>query len=97
MKIIRIPPKGMFATNCYIVLSETGNAVIIDAPEDAENILSEIEKNGGKLKKILLTHGHCDHIESLAEIAEKTGAEVHPHAGRSQAYRLPYESVQLFC
>ena len=69
----------MFAVNCYIIISETGNAVIIDAPEGADNILSEIEKNGGKLKKILLTHGHCDHIDSLAEIAEKTGAEVYIH------------------
>ena len=79
MKIIKVPPQGMFAVNCYIVISETGNAVIIDAPERADNILSEIEKNGGKLKKILLTHGHCDHIDSLAELAEKTGAEVYIH------------------
>lgn len=79
MKIIKIPPAGMFAVNCYIVISEKGNAVLIDAPEGADRILSEIEKNGASLKKILLTHGHCDHIESLAEIAEKTGAEVYIH------------------
>ena len=79
MKIIKIPPAGMFAVNCYIVISEAGNAVLIDAPEGAERIIAEIEKNGAKLKKILLTHGHCDHIESLAEIAEKTGAEVYIH------------------
>ena len=79
MKIIKIPPAGMFEVNCYIVISDEGNAVLIDAPEGAERILAAIEKSGGKLKKILLTHGHCDHIESLAEIAEKTGAEVYIH------------------
>ncbi len=79
MKIIKLPPVGMFAVNGYIVISDTGNAVLIDAPENAGKILSAIEKNGAVLKKILLTHGHCDHIDSLAEIAEKTDAEVFIH------------------
>ena len=79
MKIVKIPPRGMFAVNCYIVISEAGNAVLIDAPEGGERILAEIQKNCAVLKKILLTHGHCDHIESLSEIAEKTGAEVYIH------------------
>lgn len=79
MKIIKIPPQGVFAVNCYIVASEAGNAVMIDCPEGVEKLLAEVEKSGAVLKKILLTHGHCDHIESLAEIAEKTGAEVYIH------------------
>lgn len=79
MKIITIPPQGIFAVNCYLVISEAGNAALIDAPEGAERILAAAEKNGAKIKKILLTHGHCDHIESLAEIAARTGAEVCIH------------------
>ena len=70
MKIKKIFTAGMFAVNSYIVISDAGNAVLIDAPEGAEKILSEIENSGAKLQKILLTHGHCDHIESLAEIAK---------------------------
>ena len=79
MKIIKIPPMGMFAANCYIVISETGNAVVIDAPDSADNIIAEAEKNEASIKKILITHGHCDHIDALAELAEKTGAEVFIH------------------
>ena len=81
MKIIKITPIGMFAVNCYIVVSEAGNAVMIDCPEEggAEGLLAELEKIGAKLTKILLTHGHCDHIETLAEIANATGAEVYIH------------------
>ncbi len=79
MKIITVPPQGIFAVNCYLVVSDAGNAALIDAPEGAERILAAAEKNGVKIKKILLTHGHCDHIESLAGLASATGAEVYIH------------------
>lgn len=79
MKIIKIQTQGVFAANCYIVISEAGNAVMIDCPAGGERLLAEVEKNGAVLKKILLTHGHCDHIESLDEVVRKTGAEVYIH------------------
>lgn len=79
MKIVTVRGEGVFAANCYIVISEAGNAVMIDCPAGAERLLAEVEKNGAVLKKILLTHGHCDHIESLTEAVGKTGAEVYIH------------------
>lgn len=79
MKIITVPTQGVFSANCYIVVSGMGNAVMIDCPWGSERLLAEVKKSGASLKKILLTHGHCDHIESLADIAEATGAEVYIH------------------
>ena len=79
MKILTYTGRDVFAANCYIIISDSGSAAIIDAPCGCEKILSLIEENGGTLKKILLTHGHCDHIESLVPLAEKTGAEVYIH------------------
>ncbi len=96
MKIIKIISAGMFAVNSYIVISDSGNAVLIDAPEGAERILSEIGKNGAVLKKILLTHGHCDHIDSLAEIAEKTGAEVFIHKYDAPKLTDDYENLSEY-
>ena len=80
MKIMKMPSMGMFAVNCYMVVSDAGNAALIDAPCGGEAILRAIEESGAKLQKILLTHGHCDHIESLALIAERTGAQVYIHS-----------------
>lgn len=79
MKIVRVQGGGVFAANCYIVVSEAGNAVMIDCPAGGERLLAEVRKCGAVLKKILLTHGHCDHIESLSEVVKKTGAEVYIH------------------
>lgn len=77
MEIKQLSGLGVCATNCYIVISEKGNAVLIDAPEGKEEILSAI--GDAKLKKIILTHGHFDHIYSAGEIAKETGAEVYIH------------------
>lgn len=79
MKILTYTGRDVFVANCYIIISDSGNAAVIDAPCGSENILKLIEENGGTLKNILLTHGHCDHIESLLPLYEKTGAEVYIH------------------
>lgn len=79
MKTVMINSGGIFGTNCYLVISGKGNAALIDAPVGGERIIAEAEKNGASIKKILLTHGHCDHIESLAFLAKETGAEVYIH------------------
>ncbi len=79
MKILTYHGSDVFAANCYIVISDSGNAAIIDAPCGNEKLLEAIESNGGRLTKILLTHGHCDHIDSLAFLTKKTGAEVYIH------------------
>lgn len=79
MKIYKLMPLSVCATNCFIVETENKNAVLIDAPDDAEYILSKLREYGLTLKKILLTHGHCDHIAATEDLREKTGAEVCIH------------------
>lgn len=79
MRIIQLKPLSICATNSYIVAGNKGNAVLIDAPGNAEYILSKLESENLTLKKILLTHGHFDHIGAVADIAEKTGCQVYIH------------------
>lgn len=72
---------GPFATNCYIVGSESGRAgMIIDPADKAKQILKKVEDMGLDIKLIALTHGHIDHIGALKEIKEATGAEVAIHS-----------------
>ncbi len=79
MEIIKLKPLSICDTNSYIVATREGNAVLIDAPADADYILGEIMLRGLELKTILLTHGHFDHVGAVAELAEKTGCEVYIH------------------
>lgn len=76
--IIPIHDLGDFGTNCYIAAKD-GSAVLIDAPYSAGIIADRLEKEGLELKTVLLTHGHCDHIEALNGLYEKYGCKVYIH------------------
>lgn len=55
----------VFQENCYIVYnSENLQGVIIDPGSNYEDIYDSVKQNGLKIKAILLTHGHFDHIMS---------------------------------
>lgn len=70
---------GIISTNCYIVSSCKNNCVIIDPGDNALELLSFINGKGLTLKKILLTHGHFDHIGAVSELVKQTQAEVYIH------------------
>jgi len=70
-----------FATNCYIIGSETSRqGIIIDPGDEAERILKEVRDSDLDIKIIVLTHGHSDHTAALKEVKEGTAAPIAIHA-----------------
>ncbi len=53
---------GAYQTNCYIVTADDKSAVVIDPGAEADKIINKAKELGAKVKYILLTHGHFDHI-----------------------------------
>lgn len=82
-----------FGVNSYLLISDEMNGVLIDAPYDDGYILRCINENGVKLQKLLLTHGHCDHIASAAYITANTGCEVYIH--EADMPKLTNDSLNL--
>jgi len=79
---------GSLASNCYIVGSEvTGEGMIIDPGDEAEQILEKIKDLQLDIKFIVLTHGHIDHIGAVREVSEATGAEVCVHTDDAQSLK----------
>ena len=71
---------GPLATNCYLVWEDGGTAaLLVDCAGSARDILREAEGRGLAIRVIVNTHGHTDHIESLAGLKEATGAELAIH------------------
>lgn len=72
---------GPLMVNAYIVEDPPSKkAVVVDPGDDGEAILSEIGARGLAVEKILLTHGHFDHVGAVRLLRAKTGAPVHLHA-----------------
>ena len=59
-----------------LVCPNTNKAAFIDPGFEFSKIMDLIERNNTCLEKILITHGHYDHITALRELAQATGAEV---------------------
>lgn len=71
---------GAMASNCYLVWCEdTKEAIVIDPGAEGKRILSEVDKRDLKLKYIVNTHGHIDHIAANNVIKEATDAELAIH------------------
>jgi glyoxylase-like metal-dependent hydrolase (beta-lactamase superfamily II) len=71
---------GPLAVNAFLVEHiPTRKAVLIDPGGDGEAILGEIGGLGLTVEKILLTHGHFDHVGAVGLLRKKTGAPVHVH------------------
>jgi len=85
LRVERIPTFGDNYT--YLIICETtGEAAVVDAPEDAP-VVRRVEETGAKVTKILSTHHHPDHSMANPKLAEQYGAPVLGHA--SDAGRLP--------
>jgi hydroxyacylglutathione hydrolase len=78
---VHVLPSGPIQTNAYLVTApETGEAVLIDAPEDVwASVEPVLKAEGCRLTRLWLTHGHWDHTQGAAEVVRKTGVEVYAH------------------
>jgi len=60
-------PLGDFETNCYIVRenADAKECLIIDPGFSPEPLIEMIQQNNWRPQRIILTHGHCDHIAGV--------------------------------
>lgn len=79
---------GPMDNNVYVITcTETGDQLLVDAANDADDILGLVAALPGTLRLILTTHQHFDHWQALAAVADATG--VPTAAGRIDAPEIP--------
>lgn len=75
-------PAGSFAANCYVIAPQAGeDCLIIDPGQDAAPGIEEIvTRHRLRPVAVLATHGHIDHIWSVAPVCDSADipAYIHP-------------------
>ena len=75
--ILQTEVYGVIAVNAYFYIDdETRHGFLIDPGAQAERLMKIIDERGFTIEKILLTHGHFDHIGAAGELQSKLGVEI---------------------
>jgi len=87
-----IVPVTPFEQNCTLIWDSTSKVgAVVDPGGDVERIETAIREVGISVEKIILTHGHLDHVGGAAELARKLGVKIE---GPHEADRFLMEGVE---
>eukprot|EP00930_Biecheleria_cincta_P040077 TRINITY_DN27492_c0_g1_i1.p1 TRINITY_DN27492_c0_g1~~TRINITY_DN27492_c0_g1_i1.p1 ORF type:complete len:221 (+),score=31.48 TRINITY_DN27492_c0_g1_i1:41-703(+) len=75
--VIEVFPVPPLNCNCSVIGdSESKEAVVVDPGGNVDFIVEKLESYELTCKRILITHGHLDHIIGATELKKRTGAEI---------------------
>lgn len=78
---------GPLEVNCFLVGDEkTREIMIIDPGDEPDRILDVVKENNLKVKYIVCTHAHFDHVGAVTDIKNETGAKVIIHIDELEIY-----------
>jgi len=74
---------GPYQSNCYVLgCKKTMEGLVIDPGDEVFRIVKTIAETGLKIRYILITHGHIDHVGGAAELKKNhRGPGLHSPAG----------------
>ncbi|MGD0545575.1 MAG: MBL fold metallo-hydrolase [Candidatus Acidiferrales bacterium] len=85
--IHEIIPVGMLQCNCSILGDPvTREAIVVDPGDGVERILEILRRHDLKVRAIVSTHTHIDHVGGLAQLHAATKAPVLIHEGDLELY-----------
>ncbi len=90
---------GSFAVFCYLIADEEAReGLFIDPADETDELISKAKSHGlTKIKYIVNTHAHVDHIMGNSEMKKKTGAEIVVHeADASLLTQTPPDLLMMF-
>ena len=73
---LEIIPVTPFEQNCSLIWDGEGRAAFIDPGGEADRLLAAAAGRHLRVEKLLLTHGHLDHVGAAAELRDRLGIPI---------------------
>ena len=75
--ILETFPVGPLACNCTLLGDDAaGEAIVVDPGDEVDRIHRRLNEHGLRLKQILITHAHIDHVGGALRLKRLTGAPI---------------------
>ncbi|HZQ25499.1 MAG TPA: MBL fold metallo-hydrolase [Terriglobales bacterium] len=75
--IHEILPVGPLQCNCSVIGDETTrDGIVIDPGDDISDVLALVRKHNLRVKQIVITHAHIDHVGGAMKLRAATGAPI---------------------
>ncbi len=79
----------MLQCNCSVFGDEgSGEAIVVDPGDEISRILQAVSSHGLKVKAIVITHAHIDHIGGAQKLKRATGAPVYMNAADEELQKM---------
>jgi hydroxyacylglutathione hydrolase len=77
---VSVFPDDLFGENCFLIRRrDTAAALAVDPGLQVDRVLQQIRAAGLTLERILVTHGHVDHVGGVPTLQAETGAPIAMH------------------
>ena len=87
---------GPIQTNCYFAVhNTTKELLVIDPGAAGEQLAGKIREEGLKAVAILLTHGHFDHADGIADLRKALGEDIPVYAHEAEKETLEEARLNL--
>jgi hydroxyacylglutathione hydrolase len=87
--IHEILPVGALQCNCSVFGDEgTREALVVDPGDEISLVLEVIRRHGLRVKAIVITHAHIDHIGGAQKLKQATGAPVYMNANDEELQKM---------
>ena len=95
--LLVIPVQGSILTNCYLYADDaTHHAFLIDPGFEPGRIVDAVRKKDIVVEKILITHGHYDHMSAAQAVAKKLGAPICASVRSQKYFESPTYNLSKF-
>jgi len=98
MFVKTVPLEDVLVTNTYFYIDEeTKHGFLIDPAAEPKKLLDIIRDEGWTIEKMLITHGHFDHIGAVGVLHERLGIPYYAHQAAQDYLSKPKLNLSAYC